>query len=33
MFDNPANDIGDLPGASARPGHVVGLRVDAIPLR
>jgi hypothetical protein len=31
--DNTANDIGDLPGATLRPGRVAGLGVAAILFR
>jgi hypothetical protein len=33
MFDITANDTGDLPGATLRPGRVVSLGVAAIPFR
>jgi hypothetical protein len=33
MFDSTSNDIGDLPGATPRPGRVAGLGVAAIPFR
>ena len=32
-FDSKADDIGDLPGAIARPGYVASLDVAAIQFR
>jgi hypothetical protein len=33
FFDNDADNIGDLPGATARPGYVASLGVAAIQFR
>ncbi len=33
FLDSTADDIGDLPGGTARPGYIASPNVDAIALR